>query len=1002
MSKFTSRLCFAVAFLLFHLSVFGQTDTLRVSYRRDYEARKYASSYAKAQQLWALTPLSTAEYASVLHDLGRISRALKSDSADFFFTQALELKDKLLGKNSDSYLNTLRELANFYRIDGKKPKESDRLMAQMLHYANNSGSLWTRYFAYENTANVYYNRGVFQNAVNQFDILLQVDDSIALTNALLPNFYNQELPIRRNLDVQTRKANSQNALAACYGYLYEFDKSIEYAEPAVDVFRKINSPNLLGALNNLGGSYDNLGQYEKAIKLYLEAFDLLKKQSKPDSNYIAIVANNIGYCYERQSLIHKAIPYYEQSLAIRRTLPPSSNTDELISKGCYKLGNAYSLDGQIDKSLPLLQASLALKNSSKQAQEHPDYGVALQFLGDYFYRIEALDSAVFYYEKFYAHSQARLKNTHEQNLYACLATGSAWAKKQTFTQANERLNRYNALQFDKIQHTFSFLSESERELYVNKFTKEFNEIQSLSSKNANDELSAFLFHNTLIYKGLLLEENQSWQQDFAKTKDKNTAEAYKNWKKQQLKLDASAPAERDSLEGIVKLLEKQLNKGRSRLNDDAKLMDWRAIQKTLGDEEAAVEFVHFNVVNAKGGTDSVFYAAYIIRKGFEAPKYVPLFEEKTLEKALNANPSAHDIAALYRGKRGIEPVNNTSTQGAITDLFKLIWSPIEPFLGEVKKIWYAPTGLLNRVSFDAIPLSITGKKDDNLSDKYALNYISSSKLLVSKATQNSTVILSDAVLFGNINYDSVGTLQTRKSRNENFFAALGLRPFLKRAGGNVYWQTLKGTQQEMSIINDILKKQRIATTIFEKQAASEESFKAFSEGLPSPSIIHIATHGYFFAKEKTVQNDSTANQFTSSENPLIRSGLILAGANRAWQGDAKPNQEDGILTANEIRRLNLSKTQLAVLSACETGLGDIHGSEGVFGLQRAFKQAGVRYLLVSLWKIPDQQTAILMGDFYQNLSAEKDVRKAFRAAQKSMRNRYKNQPFYWAGFVLIE
>ncbi|CAN0585279.1 unnamed protein product, partial [Ectocarpus sp. 12 AP-2014] len=193
----------------------------------------------------------------------------------------------------------------------------------------------------------------------------------------------------------------------------------------------------------------------------------------------------------------------------------------------------------------------------------------------------------------------------------------------------------------------------------------------------------------------------------------------------------------------------------------------------------------------------------------------------------------------------------------------------------------------------------------------------------------------------------------------------------------------------------------------------------------SPDIIHIATHGFFFfyalyndslAMERgktkfearvnrilgigeAVQNDSIVNH-----DPLIRSGLILAGGNYAWvNGKAHPGKtEDGILTALEISNMDLSNTDLVVLSACDTGLGDINGSEGVYGLQRAFKMAGVDMILMTLWPIPDKETPEFMQKFYTDWLGEGNIREAFKNAQIFMQKEYPDNPEYWAGFVLLQ
>ena len=143
--------------------------------------------------------------------------------------------------------------------------------------------------------------------------------------------------------------------------------------------------------------------------------------------------------------------------------------------------------------------------------------------------------------------------------------------------------------------------------------------------------------------------------------------------------------------------------------------------------------------------------------------------------------------------------------------------------------------------------------------------------------------------------------------------------------------------------------------------------------------------------------------FKLSDHPMIRSGLILAGANHAWKtGQPLGNREDGILTAYEISQMDLHNTELVVLSACETGLGHIEGNEGVYGLQRAFKIAGAKTLVMSLWQVPDDQTQELMTAFYRNwLTGGMPVRQALHTAQKEMRDKG-YEPYYWAGFVVVE
>ncbi len=199
-----------------------------------------------------------------------------------------------------------------------------------------------------------------------------------------------------------------------------------------------------------------------------------------------------------------------------------------------------------------------------------------------------------------------------------------------------------------------------------------------------------------------------------------------------------------------------------------------------------------------------------------------------------------------------------------------------------------------------------------------------------------------------------------------------------------------------------MKASGISVTNQTREKASEEAFKTL--GVSGYDIIHLATHGFFLRDSAQVSRNiffSRVDDNTISHNPLLRSGLALAGANRAWNGERVPTGvDDGILTAQEIKDLDLSKTQMVVLSACETGLGDIN-TDGVFGLQRAFKSAGVQTIVMSLWKVSDNATSLLMTEFYRVLLASGDRHKAFREAKEAVRARFP-EAYYWAGFVILD
>ena len=203
-------------------------------------------------------------------------------------------------------------------------------------------------------------------------------------------------------------------------------------------------------------------------------------------------------------------------------------------------------------------------------------------------------------------------------------------------------------------------------------------------------------------------------------------------------------------------------------------------------------------------------------------------------------------------------------------------------------------------------------------------------------------------------------------------------------------------------------KSNVKSSVYTGREASEEKFKSlgsYSSSIASPSVIHLSTHGFFFSDlDSKSSRINYYNMVNHSTNPMLRSGLLLAGANKSWfDSSGVFNQgEDGVLSADEISLLDLSSTKLVILSACETGLGEIRGNEGVYGLQRAFKIAGVQSMIMSLWQVPDKQTAELMELFYENwLVKGMSIRNSLQAAQKTLRDK-KLEPYYWAGFILLE
>lgn len=218
------------------------------------------------------------------------------------------------------------------------------------------------------------------------------------------------------------------------------------------------------------------------------------------------------------------------------------------------------------------------------------------------------------------------------------------------------------------------------------------------------------------------------------------------------------------------------------------------------------------------------------------------------------------------------------------------------------------------------------------------------------------------------------------------------------------WGLLPGTKTEVENVSNLASSRNIQNVIFIGKEASETAIKELSG--KSPSILHFATHGYFIASQESARQNNFLQQTTGyswGNHLMLYSGLLFSGANDVWNGKAEPNPiDDGVLTADEISRLDFSNTNLVVLSACDTGKGHQNGTDGAMGLQRAFRAAGAKTMVTSLWKVPDEATALLMQHFYTYLFSKHSVRDSLRLAQEDLRSAGYHDPYYWAAFVVID
>lgn len=783
--------------------------------------------------------------------------------------------------------------------------------------------------------------------------------------------YQKALAIWLTQNQKMQSVECLNAMASLFETIGDLPRTIKHYREAIQIAQELENKEVVAFLyNNIGITYRLLGDYAKAKESYHNALSIEPKGEYAEQ--ISYAYNNLGIIYEQEGAYDLGIESYEKSIAIKEQY----NDLKGLATGFINLGNLYRRINRDSEALEVFQKALAIARQQKDREseayaygnlaacyiDEKNYDVALEYSLKNLEIAEAIDLRL------------PMKEAYRQ---------LAWIYENTqkWDLAQEHYGKIIDMNRKEIDANFTVLSENEKELFFRTIADDYDRFYAFAygRQYQNPQVNAELYNAILTNKGLLLKSGTAMNNTILSSDNPRVIEMYNQWValKQELARQYGLPAHKrsDRLQNIeveANDLERELVILSSDFSSYQGLgtHGWTDIRDGLQVGEAAIEFAHFK---AKG--DSTYYAALIVTKQSDYPLFCLLFEEKRLEELIGSvGGSSHRFILNLYGT-----LANPNTQ-----LYELIWQPLEPYLQGYKKVYYSPAGLLHKISFAALSKG----NGHVLLDDYQLMLVST--------TANSVGVqhdqmdgMSQIALFGGIQYNH------------------------KAESGT--WHPLEGTQKEIELIASLFADRGVNVVFLNDTLAKEENFKRVS---PKSDILHIATHGFFYPDPEKQQEimemekeighvqfrGATDHQggrvFIHSENPLMRSGLIFAGANDYWSDQFESLEEDGILTSLEVLNIDLRKNRLVVMSACETGLGDIHGSEGVYGLQRAFRMAGASKIIMSLWQVPDTETAEFMRLFYTQLIQTNSIQEAFATAQLQMRKKY--DPFLWAAFVLLE
>jgi len=753
--------------------------------------------------------------------------------------------------------------------------------------------------------------------------------------------------------------------------------------------RPISTRTCISALISQGRLYEKMGFYSKLEETLVRIFEMSKKVYGEKHPRYAAALGGLAHMYELKQNLKKADSLYRAALEIdNQTMGKNAGANVALLRHIAIVNTAMKKYKVAEKYLEKVR-QIVYKDGGEESPLFQMYIGNLARLYALSGR-KALAGPLFQKSLALYNKRGLIMHSARQNLLydmASLLYDDNPAKAAIYLR--EAMAVENKLLLEKLD----FLSETELLVYLKSNNDFFDNPYRFLLRHKNPAIAVGAYNSRLLASGIGLQNTKVLYQNMAQSKDSVLTMLWKSYLKHKSFYSSllSMPVAKrnvntDSVAASLNQQEKDILRRSADYRDmkEKLAFQWQDVQKHLQPKEAAIEFVRFNgEPNSYSGANNstVYYAALLLRPRDTVPQFVALCKEKQLIAAMKK--FSWKAAVLNRGGNEI----SAYAQNATSTLYKLIWQPLEPYLTNCKKIFFSPDGLLYQLAFAAIPY----KKDLLLCNKYNLVQVTSTRQVAMK--QIVIQAPSSIALFGGINYNK---------QQHDSTASVNIDPYAyvyqqNRGTGLDSFTYLPNTLTEVQVIEKNMEAKHKQVSFYIGDEATEAAFRNIG-GPSSPTVIHFATHG-FTLPDDTSKKNAGNNVFKVSDNPLLRSGLVMAGGNKGWQGKANANEDDGILTALEISLVPLPNTQLAVLSACETGVGELRGSEGLFGLQRAFKLAGVNYIMASLWAVPDKETEIFMQQFYNFWLSGKSIQDAFLNTQRSMQKKY--PPYYWSAFTLV-
>jgi CHAT domain-containing protein len=776
-------------------------------------------------------------------------------------------------------------------------------------------------------------------------------------------FNEQAVALREKSENKGMYVVSLNNRAVYFKETGNYTSAEEQFKKALSIANSIND-NLAKALvnNNLAMTYLDMNKLKDAEN-YMNASltEAIKVIKENESNYIKLQIN-MANIYRFEKKYNESEQLYLRAIDIKEKKLGKHPDLAHLKKGLAQLYMEMGKNAEVEK---LLQSAYDI-DKRKLGENNPATLSIQQELAN-FYRFnnnpskscELLYRVVEKKKEIYGETHPNYIQSLED-----LALSQWEFSKIQEAKANYKIVIDNTLNY--INTFFNSLNDNEKTLYWEKTNTRLQRFYSfvlanykLNEETIDDGLLTQFYTTLINTKGFLLNNSSKIRNIISTSTDESLKTTYNRWLETKENLNRAFQLSKeelaqekiniDSLKTKADALERELSQKSSVFKEGTEntIVTNETIQKQLKANEAAIEIIQLSTYK-NGFTNNGNYIGLVIKSN--SIKLITICNSDTITKAVTA----------FRDK--------TINQKPENEAYAPTWKQLDEHLNGITKLYLSLDGAYHQLSINAL-------LDDNkkyLADKYSILFVGNTKDIVDvKKTENLSIKPKSAFLIGNPSYGKSGAIEQ-----------------------------LPGTEAEVKNITKLLTTYKVKTTTLYGANATEAKVKDIN----SPSILHIATHGYFLADLSQMETNKVLGVDISAakENPLLRSGVLLANCDNVFDENyhPSPNSENGILTAYEAMSLNLDKTDLVVLSACETGLGAVKQGEGVYGLQRAFLIAGAKSIIMSLWSVSDEATMQLMTLFYTNYAKSGNKQQAFGEAIKQLKIKYK-EPFYWSAFVML-